>query len=200
MYRCTAPLLSGCCTALPHTKEKQQALRMRARLNQSLEVEQCGSRADQRMCHWKDDSCFPHTYLFSLPFPLGHLLLYLLSKYFISCRGCRYSSSSVDSHSWDVWVSSSSRMLKARSAVAKEMCSLVKRSIKRGIFSIHCVWLFRPEFYKPHFLMLRWSICSSTAFSIVIKHTVFVAGGRFQLELTDVSNNKRYLSCLELFM
>ena len=172
---------------------------MRAQLNQSLKVGQCGLRAETVSLE-RRNGCFSHAFLFSLPFSLVHLLLYLLLKCLISCRGCRYSFSSVELHNCDVWGILLTRILKARSAATKEMCPLVKRSIKSGILSIRCVWLFRPELYRPHFLILRWSICSFTAFSIVIKHKVFVAGGRFQLELTEVSNNKRQLSRLELFM
>nr|XP_047930812.1 uncharacterized protein LOC125184099 [Anser cygnoides] len=48
-----SPLLSEHYTGFSLTKEKQQALKMRAKLNQVLKVEQCGSKANQRPCHWK---------------------------------------------------------------------------------------------------------------------------------------------------
>lgn len=37
--------------------------------------------------------------------------------------------------------------------LSQEMCYLVKRGIKSGILSTHCILLFWPEFHRPHFLI-----------------------------------------------
>lgn len=83
--------------------------------------------------------------------------------------------------------------LKARWTIMKKIWSLINRSITRDVLSIHCAGLLRLKFCWPCFLLLRPSICSFAASSARIRHKVFGAGCRFQLEITDVSYNKRHL-------
>lgn len=84
-HRLIPPLLSEHYTVFPLTKEKQHALKLRAKLNQVLKSEQCGSKANQRPCHWKGDPAASLTCIyFCFLSCFICLLLYLLLKYLLT--------------------------------------------------------------------------------------------------------------------
>lgn len=49
-----------------------------------------------------------------------------------------------------------------------------------------------------HGLLFRPPICSFAASSVEVRHKTFEAGYEFQLEITDISYNKRHLRCFRI--
>lgn len=150
---------------------------------------------------WKDDPPATlirisfHFFSSLFHFPL-HLLEWALTPFHAEMAEILFSN--VESPKWDDWVSSSGRILRARWAFMKKIWSLVNRSIKTDVLSIHCAGLLRLKFCRPCFQLLRPLICSFAASSVVRRHKVFGAGHRFPLEIIDVSYNKKHLRCFRI--
>lgn len=90
-------------------------------------------------------------------FPLFPIPLYLFLKWALSpCKDGRNSFYCVESPKWDVWASSSCRVLPDRGDIMEKIWCLISRNITTGVLSIHCAGVLRTKSCRI------WSVVKAT--------------------------------------